>query len=122
MRDERAELAALYREFYRCKLAADTAGLDAILAPDFTLTHMTGFRQSKADWLAEVASGQMRYLSAEEERLDIERDGDRASIVGRSRVGARIHGAKGVWNLQLTMRAARSGGKWIIEDIVAAPY
>ena len=83
---------------------------------------MTGFRQSKVDWLAEVASGQMRYLSADEEALDVRLDGDRAAIVGRSRVGARIHGAKGVWNLQLTMRVARSGGKWIIEDIVAAPY
>lgn len=37
------------------------AELGIILADDFTLTHMTGYVQAKAEWLDAIETGQMQY-------------------------------------------------------------
>jgi hypothetical protein len=72
-------------------LERDTDLLDSLLSDTYTLTHKTGYMQSKTEWLQQVDSGEMRYHSAQEQSTDIVVDGDNAFVVGRSRVDAPIH-------------------------------
>jgi len=43
------ELIELYRNYNRAMVAADVELLDQLLAPQFTLTHMTGYVQPRAE-------------------------------------------------------------------------
>ena len=52
---------------------------------------MTGHRQSKAEYLREIASGVLNYYSAQTDSIDITVDGDKARLIGRSRVNAAVH-------------------------------
>lgn len=88
--------AELYRAMNRAMVAQDVATLDRILDDNFTLTHMTGYIQAKAEWLADVASGRMRYFSTDE--VSVETTGEQT--IGRAVTKAKIWGMDGSWRLQ----------------------
>ncbi|MFE5621112.1 nuclear transport factor 2 family protein [Streptomyces virginiae] len=48
-----ADLREVHRAYLDAMLEGDTATLDELLAEEFTLTHMTGYVQPKAEWLAQ---------------------------------------------------------------------
>lgn len=63
------QLVAAHRALYAGMLSRDTHALGALLADEYTLTHMTGYVQPKEEWLRQIESGQMRYHSAKEHSI-----------------------------------------------------
>ncbi|MFE1312578.1 nuclear transport factor 2 family protein [Streptomyces sp. NPDC058755] len=47
----------------------DTETLDELLAPDFTLTHITGYVPPKGEWLTQMRAGQFDDHGVEEKNL-----------------------------------------------------
>lgn len=119
---DKESLRVAHRAMVAAMLARDVARLDALLEDGYVLTHMTGMRQSKADWLEAVASGTMRYHAARERSVEVEVVGDRAEVVGRDVVEATIYGAHGTWNLQLVTDFVRHGGQWRAAGTVASTF
>lgn len=119
--DER-KLAELYHAFNRAMTAANTASLDQMLAPDFTLTHMTGYQQSRTEWLEHVQSGKMRYHYIDEVSVRASVNGDSARIIGQAWNDATIWGAQGRWPLQLDISLLRHGNGWLITQAVASTF
>lgn len=75
--DPRAQVLANYRAQLDAMISRDTDALGACLTEDFTLTHMSGYVQTRAQWLTEMAAGEFRYHSVEpqgEPRIDIAGD------------------------------------------------
>jgi hypothetical protein len=54
-------IEALHEAMCGAMLAGNLAELDSILGSGFTLTHMTGYVQSRAEWLEAIESGGMHY-------------------------------------------------------------
>lgn len=44
-------------------IAADTDRLSDLLADDFTAVHITGYKQSKSEWLGQIRAGEMAYTT-----------------------------------------------------------
>jgi hypothetical protein len=91
------------------------AELDNILAEEFTLTHMTGYVQSKSEWLDAIDTGEMQYHRMEtvEAALGMDRHragADRKHSYGRHDLGLQGHLAPGV---ALLVRTPRGDG-WVI--------
>jgi len=115
-----AAIEASFRDVYRAMLAADTSALDHLLAPEFTLTHITGFVQSRREWLADVDSRRMAYHSAQEVSITLRDTGrDSASLTARHVVDATIWGGRGRWNLQLAADMVLRDGRWLVAQMVA---
>lgn len=102
----------------------DTAKLADLLKPDTVLVHMTGYVQPVSEWLDQVDSEEMKYYAWQEETIkDIIIDGDRASLIGQSRVKARIWGAgPSTWPLQMKVSLEKVDGKWLVSKQVASTY
>ena len=88
----------------------------------YSLTHITGYRQPKREWLSAIDSGEMRYHAAQERSVTIDVTGDTAVLVGRSLVTATIYSARATWNLQLTTNHARKHGQWLAMRTVATTF
>jgi ketosteroid isomerase-like protein len=110
--EDEAAIRALYGDMHRAMVAADTGGLATLLTEDFHLVHMTGYDQPRAEWLAHIDSGRMRYFASREERVTVRVDGDHAQLTGCNQVKADIWGARGTWPLQLDICLIRLGGRW----------
>jgi ketosteroid isomerase-like protein len=59
------QIQALDREWAEACVHADVAKLDQVLADDLTYTHSSGQAQTKAEFIATVREGKVRYRSIE---------------------------------------------------------
>ncbi|WP_407888583.1 nuclear transport factor 2 family protein [Levilactobacillus sp. N40-8-2] len=117
------ELRKLYRDYNTVMAADDTVRLDKLLAPDFTLTHMTGYVQPKGEWLQELGQGTMHYYSSVEDHVSLRETSRGWHIIGQSRVVASIHGsAKSEWPLNTDLYVQRVNGQWQIMSAVVTTY
>ena len=112
--DAEDELLDLLREQHDAMVAASTERLAAVLADDFVAVHITGDEQSRQDWLAQIASGRMRYHGIREEsaRVALDSSGDRARVLSRAHVDATIWGSRVTWPLESLADCARIEGAW----------
>ena len=121
--NDKQQIALLYEDMLRYMIAKDTVSLGALLSDDSVLVHMTGHRQSKGEYLREIASGVLNYYSAQTDSIDITVDGDKARLVGRSRVNAAVYGGgRHTWPLQMDSRLERIDGQWKITWTQASTY
>lgn len=124
METDRDKIGRCYSEMYRCMIDKDTTALGRLLDDSFVLIHMTGMRQSKAEYLRYIAQGTLNYYSCEDTQLDITfMPDDRALLIGRSRVNAAVFGGgRHTWQLQLDIDLKKEGGRWLIDEIRASTY
>ncbi|WP_407888857.1 nuclear transport factor 2 family protein [Levilactobacillus sp. N40-8-2] len=117
------EILKLYRTYNVAMAADDTVALNRLLAPDFTLTHMTGYVQPRAEWLGELQRGTMRYFSSVEDHVDVTVTANGWRVVGQNRVVATIHGSsKNEWPLNTDMTVQRRNGTLQIMAAVVTTY
>lgn len=103
-------------------LAGDVETLDRLLADDFTATHISGYVQPKAEWLAQIASGDMQYHNSEEVSWNVTVNGDTAIVERRARLDATIYGTRRVWPIASTATMTKTGGRWVIKQSVATTF
>ena len=121
--DSRQQIEQLYQEMYRAMVEKDTATLDRVHADEFVLVHMTGMRQTKREYINAIVDGTLNYYSSTHEQMDITIDGDRATLVGRSRVTAAVYGGgRNTWRLQLRFQLVKRNGRWVFTEARASTY
>lgn len=118
------DLETALRENYGAQrdsmLAGDADTLGQLLAEDFTLTHMTGYEQSRDEWLAQVASGEMTYHRILDVAVTVRADSGEPVLTARTRTDAAIWGGRGTWPLQLEIHFIRATGQWLAAYTVAS--
>lgn len=92
----------------------NTEALNKILDQDFTLTHITGYIQSKEEWFSEIETERMKYYGYKEVKTSVKIDDDKATFIGLNLLDARIWGTRNNWRLQQIMNLEKRNGKWII--------
>ncbi|MFG3029103.1 nuclear transport factor 2 family protein [Streptomyces sp. NPDC048253] len=118
----REEVLDAYRAHLRAMADGDTDALDDLLDDGFTLTHITGYQQPKAEWLSQMRAGQFIYHSVIEKYVTVDVEGDTARLVGRIVTKATVYGTHADWPLQFTMDWARRGETWTALRSVAATW
>jgi hypothetical protein len=126
MSGDEARIAEAVRANYaaqrRAMVAGDAEALGNLLSGDFTLTHMTGYLQPKAEWLADVRSGEMTYHAMEDVDLSLDLASGVPVLTARTRTDATIWGSRGTWPLALVIRFRHEGGVWLASSSVASTW
>lgn len=119
---EEKEVIAVTVQLTECMISKDFVEMDKILDSNYTLTHMTGYVQPKAEWFKEVETESMKYYSAKEVKKSVKINGNKAEAFEQNKVDARIWGTRNVWNLQQIYTLEKRNGKWIILKSVASSF
>ena len=121
--NDREAIAALYREYWRCMIEKDAAGLKMLMAENYVLEHMTGVRQSKEAFIRGLMDGTFNYYSAEHDSIRVTVSGDTAEMIGRSRVTAAVYGGrKASWRLRGDFTLRKENGAWLLTGSKASAY
>ena len=120
--NDTAGVYKVIKQLAELMIAGDTIGITSILDNGFTLTHITGYVQPKAEWLNEVAKESMKYYSVQEVNHTINVNGNIADVTIRDRVDASIWGSRNTWRLQQKMRLEKRDGNWIILYSIASTF
>ncbi|MGW1024409.1 nuclear transport factor 2 family protein [Streptomyces sp. NPDC002577] len=112
-----------YRAYLQAMAEDDAEALDALLGDEFTLTHMTGYVQPKAEWLFQMRGGQFVYHNIEEKGLDVDTGGAGAvRLVGRTLTDATVYGTRAEWRLRLAVDFAQHDDTWTALRTVATTW
>ena len=122
LKADEAQVLAVVRQLAQLMINRDTTAMNDILDQHYTLTHMTGYVQPKAEWFDEVRKESMKYYSAKEVAHSVTINGDKANVTMQNLVDARIWGSRNTWRLQQKMTLEKRGGKWIILKSVASTF
>ena len=101
---EKARIEALVRN--------DRAALERILADDLTYTHSSGETETKAEFLARLASGNLKYLSMEHEDVRARTYGNVAVLTGRSKVRVLLAGQERNFQIRFINAYAKRSEGW----------
>jgi ketosteroid isomerase-like protein len=105
-------VAALDERRVAATVAADLASLQELLADDLVWTHANGNSDSKAEWLAKVGSGKVKYHSfVFHEKRCREFEGT-VVINGKGSTSVCHHGGIDTFKMSITAVYARSGQSW----------
>ncbi|SUO90207.1 nuclear transport factor 2 family protein [Streptococcus uberis] len=117
-------LKNLYRQVNQAMVDRDVTTLSDLLQEETELIHMTGFHQPISEWLDQIARGDMSYYSWQEDAIkDVTIHGNYGSLIGQSRVKARIWGmGPTTWRLQVKMEFEKVDGEWQIIRQIASTY
>lgn len=117
------QILANYRGQLAAMTAHDTAALGRLLGDEFTLTHITGFRQPRAEWLAEMDEGQFRYHAVEEQGTPRIAVADTsATLTHRIVTDATVYGSRHRWRLAFAQTFTHRGGVWLAASSIATTW
>ncbi len=121
--NDQEQIRDLYRKYWQYMICKDADGLRKIMAEDYTLLHMTGVKQSADLFLRGLLDGTFNYYSAEHDSMDVTVAGDRAIMVGKSRVLAAVYGGgKHLWRLRGDFTLRKEQGVWKLTGSQASTY
>ncbi|OXA90068.1 nuclear transport factor 2 family protein [Flavobacterium hercynium] len=120
--DDIEKILDLTRQLTQSMIDKNTVEMSKILDGNFTLTHITGYVQSKEEWFSEIENETMRYYSFSEITTSVKIDGAKAVFIGQNLLDAKIWGMQNNWRLQQTMQLEKRNDKWIILKSVATTF
>ncbi|MFJ8048360.1 nuclear transport factor 2 family protein [Streptomyces luteogriseus] len=118
----REEILDAHSAYLDAMLEGDTEALDDMLDDDFTLSHMTGYEQPKAEWLAQMRDGRFVYHTIDASNTTLDIQGDTARLVIRTVTDATVYGTRANWRLQLAADYTRRGDAWATLRTVATTW
>lgn len=117
------ELKKLYEDMYEGMIHKNIAYLTQIYDPSFTLTHMTGHKQTREAYFHDILTDALGYRSAVHERVDVSQQNGQTILTDYSRVRAAIYGLPlTTYRLKLTFTCQKKAGQWVLMDCVASSY
>src|SRR5215210_9278631 len=106
------QLLQVENERIRGLVHNDFAALDQILSDDLIYTHSTGVAETKADYLGQLKSGQLKYQSMEHEGVVVRVYGDTAILTGRTKVRSVSRGQEFNNDLRFIIVYVKQRGRW----------
>ncbi|MGE4588852.1 MAG: nuclear transport factor 2 family protein [Acidaminococcaceae bacterium] len=120
---DRQMIEKFYHTMYSYMLAKDVDNLAKMMTDDFALIHMTGLRQPKQEYLRCISDGELNYFTEETDHVHVDLNGDKAVLIGQSRVNAAVFGGgRHTWPLQLVIDMKKQDGKWLMTGAKASTY
>jgi hypothetical protein len=103
---------AAQRARFDAVIRRDSAGLDTLLDASLRYTHSSGEHETKAQFMATVLSGRIRYLGIEPDSIDVQMLGNVATAIGRSRMHVINASGEQTFNIRFSETWIRRGSRW----------
>ena len=109
------ELSVLYQAARYCQAMteADIDTMREIVSEDMTFTHMSGMKQTREEYFADVADGSLTYYAIGMENPEIKVNGDTAVVTYTAALNANAYGARGTFRMRGGHHYEKRDGAWI---------
>ena len=109
------EQAVLYQQARYCQAMteADTETMREITSPDMIFTHMSGRQQTREEYFADIADGNLQYFKIGIENPVVSINGNYASVSYTSVLNANAYGARGTYRIDGTHWYEKQNENWI---------
>lgn len=109
------EQAVLFQQAKYCQAMteADIKTMMEIVSPDMIFTHMSGRQQTREEYFADIADGNLQYYTIGIKNPVIHMEGNYASITYTSVLNANAYGSQGTYRMKGTHWYKKHNENWI---------
>ena len=109
------EQSVLYQQARYCQAMteADTETMREITSPDMIFTHMSGRQQTREEYFADIADGNLQYFTIGIENPVVHINGSYGSVSYTSVLNANAYGARGTYRMAGTHWYEKQDENWI---------
>jgi hypothetical protein len=118
----REEIPEAYAALRDALELGDVDGLEALLDAAFTIRHLTGDEQPRADWLADIDTGRAEHHAIDVVETAVRPLGERAVLTVRTLTDATLFRVHAVWRMQHRIDYERRHGGWIAMRMVTRSW
>ncbi len=95
---------------------ADKTALESFYPEDYILVHMSGKRQTRDEYIADILSGDLDYYNCYIDKITVTISGDTAALSCRTVLDASPYGfGRSCWTLHPDYLYGRENGEWHIQ-------
>ena len=111
--DEELSVLCVQARYCQAMTDADIDVMREIVSEDMTFTHMSGRKQTREEYFADIANKRLNYFTIGIEDPVIRVSGDKATVTFTSVLNANAYGARGIYRMKGTHHYELKGGQWI---------
>ncbi len=112
---EQRKILEAFCGLQQAMIDADKEALERYYPEDYVLIHMTGKRQTRDEYIADILSGALDYYNCSIDKVEIEISGDKAALSCRTVLDASPYGfGRSNWMLHPEYAYGYQNGAWSI--------
>jgi ketosteroid isomerase-like protein len=119
MSEDKQKILTVFNRINDAMVNKDIETLNNILSADYVSVHMTGYRQSKQEWLEQIENEEMKYFRTIPQKTTITIDGNTANLICHTKIDARIYGLRNTWSMKTEMHFIKRGDNWSPVNAIA---
>ena len=109
------EVLERFIEFQYAMIEKDLEKLNELLKDNYTLRHMSGKTQTKAEYIDEIMDGTLNYYkSIINNPIIMIKEKDKALLEADVTLDAKVYGMKGTWTLHSEQTMEKINEKWYL--------
>ena len=109
------EVLDCFVQYQQALIDKNKVKLNELMDKDYVLTHMSGKKQTKEEFIGEVMDGTLNYFKSEIHDPNILFDDDEnATLISDVTLSARVYGVESEWTINTVMDFKKINGRWII--------
>lgn len=109
---DKQTIIAIYNDLKTALITVDMESLDNILPDDFVAVHITGYRQSKSEWLKDISDGKMVYHGFYQTSYQFHQEGMDTVVDISQLIHANIYGTERRWHIPNHIRFKKIQNSW----------
>ena len=113
MTSEENAVYVAYEAINNAMIAKDRAALERYFDENLIFTHMSGKKQTRAEFIGEIMDGTLNYYKIDTKDFSIRVDGERAVMSVTHTLTAKVYGIRGAWTLSGNSVYEKRGGIWV---------
>ena len=117
LNDSQLEVLERFEEFLEAIIEKDDEKLDVIMDDNYILTHMSGKRQTKAEYINEIMDGTLNYYKSKiiHPQVSILEE-NHAKLIADVELDAKVYGIKGTWTLNTNVSMKKIENKLFLNQ------
>ena len=117
LNDEERNVLYTQARYCQAMTDADIGTMREIVSEKMIFTHMSGMKQTREEYFADIANGRLSYFTIGIENPKITVNGNTAQITFTSVLNASAYGARGTFRMKGTHHYDLKKGKWIAVNV-----
>jgi hypothetical protein len=116
LNDDQEEVLERFIEFQYAMIEKDLEKLNELLKDNYTLRHMSGKTQTKAEYIDEIMDETLNYYESIINNPIITITENKALLKADVTLDAKVYGMKGKWTLHSEQTMEKIDGKWYLSQ------
>ena len=117
LNNSQEEVLERFKDFLEAMIEKDDEKLYENMDDNYILTHMSGKKQTKEEYITEIMNGTLNYYKSKIIHPQVSIiDETHARLIANVELDAKVYGIKGTWTMNSNITMTKMDNKWFLNQ------